>query len=466
MIKHMFDSSFGPSRAVLHDASRRDGPSSEGSEATFVDPDYGVLPAWVNDPAQPVEENIPNRLDEIEPGPFLAAILDATDISRLSGYDRICLLRAQQRMASHYNAGVYQAMAAVTDHMRQEDDDYMLATEAAAAEIRVALRLTRRATDSELSFALELRERLPRVWEALARGDIDVRRAKKIARHTIHLTVGTARNVVAEIIEDAGRLTTGQLAARLKRLCIEADPDEAADRYRRAVDDRRVVMEPTVEGTANLSGFSLPPAEAARAMRRINDLARSLRGAGETRTMDQLRSDVFLDLLNGGASGGKGSGSRGTLDMRIDLTTLARMNDKPGELAGFGPVTADVARQVAQQSHDFEWRYTVTDPVTGDIVANGTTQRRPNAKQRRFVQSRDPVCIFPGCRMPATESDIDHTVAHAEGGPTTTCNCGPLCRHDHSSKQKHCWTYHRLPNGDYQWRTRLGHTYTTSGQPP
>ena len=27
-------------------------------------------------------------------------------------------------------------------------------------------------------------------------------------------------------------------------------------------------------------------------------------------------------------------------------------------------------------------------------------------------------------------------------------------------------THHQLPNGDYQWTSRLGHTYTTSGLPP
>lgn len=160
-----------------------------------------ALPAEVF--VQSACESIPMGFDEIEPGFFLAAILERTDISRLSGRDRIVVLRARQRMASPYNAQVYEAMASVTDHLCNEDDTGRPphGNRAAAAEIRAALRLTRRATNTELSFALELRERLPRVWEALAAGDIDTRRAKTIAHHTIHLSTAVARDVVDQTIE-------------------------------------------------------------------------------------------------------------------------------------------------------------------------------------------------------------------------------------------------------------------------
>ena len=434
---------------------------------SHIDPEYGEIPQWALQRSEPMTHSLPAGLDELAPGPYLAAILSAVDSGKLSGSDRITFLRAQQRMASHYSAGVYDTMAAVAEHMRVDEDDYTRAAEAAAAEIRVALRLTRRATDNELGFALELRERLPAVWDALAKGDIDVRRAKTFSYHTIHLSIAAARTVVGEVIEMAPRLTTGQLAARLKKLCIEANPEEARERYEHAVDQRRVVLAPTVDGTANLCGFALSPDQAGRAMRRINHMARSLRGKGETRTMDQLRSDVFLDLLSGDASGSRsGSGSKGVVDIKADLETLARLNDDPGDLGGYGPVIADIARRVADQSHDAEWRFTVTDPVTGQPFATGVTPRRPTTSQRRHVETRDPSCVFPGCRMPSTECDVDHTIAHADGGPTTVSNCAPLCRHDHGCKHKHGWTYRRLPNGDYRWTTKLGLKYTTSGLPP
>ncbi len=401
-------------------------------------------------------EVIPAGLDQMEPGVFLAAILSAVDLEELSGHDRIVVLRAQQRMASHFAARVYETIASVSDHMSQLDDDPELANEAAAAEIRVALRLTRRAADSELAFALDLKQRLPQVSDALAAGDIDVRRAKTILYGTAHLSEETARAVV--------RLTTGQLRARITRLCIEADPDEAEQRYEDAVGQRRVVCLPTESGTANLFAYDLAPDRAAAVTRRISALAKSLKTSHETRSMDQLRADVFLDLLEGTPTAA--SAGRGVVDIHVDLQTLARLADNPGELAGYGPVIADIARQVTEQQESAEWRYTVTHPQTSAPVFNGTTRRRPTASQRRHVEARDRTCIFPGCRMPATNSDLDHRVPWSEGGPTTVWNLDPLCRHDHRIKHQSGWTHRPLPNGDHQWTTKLGHTYTTSGSKP
>ncbi|MCP3974242.1 MAG: HNH endonuclease, partial [bacterium] len=130
------------------------------------------------------------------------------------------------------------------------------------------------------------------------------------------------------------------------------------------------------------------------------------------------------------------------------------------------PVIADIARQVTNQQHNAEWRFPVTDPDTGAVIDNRTTRRRPTAHQTRHIESRTRTCIFPGCRMPATESDIDHTTPHSDGGPTETENLAPLCRHDHTTRHQHGWTYTPQPGGDYQWTTKLGHTYTTSGTPP
>ncbi len=157
-------------------------------------------------------EQIPPGFDEMTPGPVLGAFLSGVDVDALSGYDRVVVLRAHQRMASHYQARMYTDMARIS-------------------------------------------------------------------------------------AEAAPDLTTGQLRARIKKLCIQTDTEEAQKRYERAVDARRVIAEPTVDGTAHLQGSDLPPDRVAPVTRRINSIARSLCGNGETRTMDQLRADVYLDLL-------------------------------------------------------------------------------------------------------------------------------------------------------------------------
>lgn len=155
------------------------------------------------------------------------------------------------------------------------------------------------------------------------------------------------------------------------------------------------------------------------------------------------------------------------VDIHVDLDTLARLADHPGELAGYGPVIADIARQVADASPGAEWRYTATSPTTGQVLHDGTTRRRPTARQRRHIEARDRKCVFPGCRMPATDCDIDHRIPHSEGGPTVIPNLAPLCRHDHRVVRHHAgWTHQTLPDGDHRWTSKLGRIYTTSGRPP
>lgn len=407
-------------------------------------------------------DGVPRSLDRVAPGPILAAYLSSIDVRRISGHDRVTVLRARQRMASHYAAQLLDDMDAVASIFTDGVDDPSRLTRQlmnAATEIRVALNLTRRAADIELTFALDLAERHPKVRNALSTGRIDARRARIIANDTVHLDDEVAAQVVERIIDDAPNLTTGQLAAKIRRACIEVAPEEAEERYAIALDDRRVTTRPSDDGTAHIYAMDLPPDAVASATRRINDIAKSLRTEGETRSMDQLRADIFLDLLNGHvtASGDR----RGTVDIRVDLTTLIELDEKPGDLAGYGPVIADIARKVASTNLDSEWRYSVTDPTTGRIVTNGTTRRRPTTTERRYLESVHPTCVFPGCRMPATECDMDHRMERAAGGPTVVENLTPLCRTDHVVRHNAGWTYVALPNGDIEWTSPLGHTYTT-----
>ena len=407
--------------------------------------------------------DIPVDLDQIEPGLLLALFLASAEEIDKSGSDRLVLLCAYQRMVSHFQAKVCEEMTSVFDLINQDDEGpFQEVFEGAAMEIGSALQLTRRGADSDLSFALDICRRVPRVLKALAGGEIDLRRARVIVHGTENLSEATARQVVDQIIGEAAQLTSGQLYARLRKLSIQADPEEAVNRYRNAVTDRRVLTEASPDGTTHLFGLDLPPDRVAEAMAKINSLARSLKTAGEQRTIDQLRADVLLDLLDGRASH-RGFG-KGTIDLHVDLTTLAELKDHPGELAGYGPVIADIARQIAERQHGSEWRWTLTDPH--GVVCNGTTRRRPNTAERRHVQARQPTCIFPGCRMPAHNCDLDHRHPWSQGGYTCPHNLEPLCRFHHRMRHRHDWRHQPLPDGDHLWTSPLGRRYTTSGCPP
>ena len=422
--------------------------------------------AWESGP----EPDLPGGLADLEPGIMLAAALSAIDVGSLSGHDRVVVMAAHQRMASHYQAQLYASMAsvadAVTEALAEEGEtDAALLEDAASSEIRAALRLTRRAADAELAISRDYQLRVPAVWEALASGRIDRRRANLICHRTAHLPESQAREVARLALERASDLTTGQLTAHLKRLAVEADPDEAKHRYEHAVEERRVVLESSDEGTAHLHLLDLPPDRAGRIRNRIDAAARTLRSLQETRTMDQLRADVVLDLLDPPARRPRSGSGRGAMVMTVDLATLARLADAPGDLAGFGPVIADIARQVAAASHGDQWRFVVTDPE-GRPVHAGITRRRPTKPDRRLVEAMYPTCVFPGCRIPSAQCDLDHATPWAEGGPTAPDNLRPVCRHDHVLRHRGGWRSRRLASGDHEWTSPLGHSYLTRARAP
>ena len=340
-------------------------------------------------PGREIDTSFPNDLDDIPPGPVLAAMLWSVNFDACSAHDRITVLRAHRRMASHYQARMYDDIESVSAHLEVVDNgDVELANQGTVAEVRAALTLTRRAADSEVAFALDLRRRLPAVWTALAGGNLDVRRARTIVHATAHLNEETARQVAAAIADAAPNLTTGQLAARIRRLCVDIDPEDAVDRYEQAIQYRRVVLQPSETGAAVLLAIDLPVDRATAAANRINALARSLKTAHETRSLDQLRADVFLDLLIGDVE--PASREKGVVNIHVDLATLADLNQRSGELAGYGPVVADIARQVAERQQRQQWQFTVTDPEDGRPLVTGATRRRPNSQQRREVRSQIP----------------------------------------------------------------------------
>lgn len=408
---------------------------------------------------------LPEGLAEMAPGTRLGSALASVNRDRLNGADRVTLMQAWNRQVAHAQAELYASMTAVADAEAEafpEDDPFNI-NDAAASEIRAALTLTRRSADYHLGFAQQLVEAYPEVWKALHRGHVDLPKTRVIINQTSHLDREIADEVIEIALVQAPRQTTGQLQARLQKLVIAVDPDSARERYEESVAERRVWRQANSSGTANLFGLELPVADSNAAMRHINRIARAAMTKDDSRTMDQIRADVFLDLLNGRDL--KGSADRGVVDVRVDLTTLAGLDDNPADIPGWGPVIADIARQIVTEQDDAEWRVTVIDPETGQVVHNGTTRRRPTVGQRRKVEARIQTCVFPGCRMPARDSDLDHRHAWSEGGLTDEENLAPLCRHDHLLKHNG-WRVRMIRPGVYLWTSPLGLTYIVESLPP
>ena len=71
------------------------------------------------------------------------------------------------------------------------------------------------------------------------------------------------------------------------------------------------------------------------------------------------------------------SAPRAGLEIRVGLATLLGRDQRPGEIPGLGPVTADVARTaVAAQRRGAEWRFGIVDD-DGYLLLAGVTRCRP-----------------------------------------------------------------------------------------
>ncbi len=175
-----------------------------------------------------VRQLIPEDLADIAPGPELARVLAGLELSRLSGFDCVEVLKAQYRQANHERARVMAAMAEVGVCGLVPEGDLtrrVLPDEFSADEVRAALVLTRRAGQAQFWLAHDLVRRLPQVHAAMDAGVLDEPRARVFSEWTIELSPEQARAVCAALLPRAPKLTTGQLIEQIKKMAIAIDPE-------------------------------------------------------------------------------------------------------------------------------------------------------------------------------------------------------------------------------------------------
>lgn len=200
---------------------------------------------------------------------------------------------------SHYQALLYAAVADVGEAVIDEsggpgsEDAHLFA----ADEIAAALTWTAACRGPSPGVG-------PRPHHAGARrmgspraGSIDLAKARVICEHTGALEDEAAGQVAEQAVRDAPGLTASQLRSRVKRLAMEADPAAAVEEDR-GLEERRVWLDANPDGTATLLAEHLSADRAGAAMDRIDRLARSV-ACDDGRSLDQVRADVVLDLLEG-----------------------------------------------------------------------------------------------------------------------------------------------------------------------
>lgn len=364
-------------------------------------------------------------------------------------------------------------------------------SEFAVDEVAAALHLSRLAAGHRLHVAVELAERLPVTAAALAAGDIDLPKARAVVDAATPLDAPTAAAIEVAVLPAAAEQTVGQLRSKLSRAVLRAGPAAAAARHEKLVADRRVELRPLLDGMAEL--WALLPADAATAAYTAIDNA-AHHGPADDRPIDARRADALVDLLTrrnaaGGASpadpaaGGdtkprkasrpgragragneptEASG-RPLIHVTVPVTTLLGIDDAPGELTGFGPIPAEMARRVAADPTG-TWRRILTDPASGTLLDVGRITYRPPTALARHVTARDRTCRFPGCRQPARRCDLDH-VQPFPTGPTAAANLLTLCRHHHRLKHEGRWQVRQTDDGAVTWTSPAGHSYTTHPPP-
>jgi hypothetical protein len=148
-----------------------------------------------------VRQLIPVGLTDIAPGLELAGVLAGIELSRLSGYDCVEVLKARYRQVNHERARLMATMVEVGLCDSGPDDELPRIAEPdefSADEIRTALVFTRNAADAQFRLAHDLATRLPAVHVAMDAGALDEPRARVLSEWTAELSPEQARALCGE----------------------------------------------------------------------------------------------------------------------------------------------------------------------------------------------------------------------------------------------------------------------------
>lgn len=272
-------------------------------------------------------------------------------------------------------------------------------------------------------------------------------------------TQATITAVESEVLPSAPFGTVPQLREAIQEELIRLDPDAVEKRHEAAADDRRVSTYVLPDGMAGLN-YTAPVQDVATVWEALTTIAAIHNSEDDERSIDARRADTLRDLCTDPVLRGQWNGTplprsrarRALVNVAMPAGILLG-SDEPATLAGYGPITANQARQIAA---DAELRRLLCDPVDGQLIGLDRTKYRPPTSLADFVQTRDQTCVAPGCRQPAWRCEIDHRERFRTGGATDPDNLACLCKHHHRAKDEGGFTLTRDTNGDHHWHTPLG----------
>ena len=436
------------------------------------------------------EENLAARVVSLLaafPGIKTLSALVAIDPGDLNPSARIDYLSALERQSAWLQALMQRAIVAVAGNdPSAAENTWDGVDEAEREEVASALRLSGSTAQMRIDVARTLVNYLPNTCAALAMGEISSSHATVIAKESAAaIRDGISEFAIYQIEEKALAHaefhTPGQVANKVRTTIAQLAPTEFEAVVDRARETRRVSCYNDTDGMATVVAI-LPAQDAQTVMKsieayilRMNEIDEKKRnGNGELSatdtwsllSADNKRADALTAILSSAlatlADDARPHRRPVTVNVTIDLPTLLGLAENPGQLSGYGAIPASVARELAS---DATWKRFITDPQTGNLLDYGREKYEPPQALVDFLLARDRTCRFPGCRQPATRSDIDHAQSWETGGETKPENLGLLCRRHHRLKTHGRWALVSNPDGSCEWTSPVGKKYFVPARP-
>jgi hypothetical protein len=302
--------------------------------------------------------------------------------ARLDEEDRLDLLIVLDRARAWVDALQQQVLAEID---RADGSDRRWSAE----RVMLALSETAGVARRRLRAARTLVDDLPGARALLSAGQLTVGQAGLMTMVACTVTPDAMAAFEQLAIGKPGRMAPAGLRQSLTRAAARVDPVTAELRHRRAAAERCVGTAPQPDGMAELRIIA-PAPDIQTAWRRIDAAARLL-PADDARSMDQKRTDLFLDGLLSGLrleALPEAQGRAPTIEVLVSLSTLLGLDDAPAELAGNGAITAEQPRRLASDTTG-TWRRLVLDPQRQRLLDRGTRVYRPPQPLADHVICRD-----------------------------------------------------------------------------
>jgi hypothetical protein len=446
---------------------------------------------------------------DLSPADLLATIRSARADENRAAAQQLTL--AAQWADLHPPESVHSAASFTVPGSQHEEpiagEGAPLVAEFCVAELGTTLGITTTAAKKLIGHALELRHRLPRLWDQVHAGAVPAWRARAVADTTIHsspaLTAEAAGFVDSQVAAVAGRIGQAQLdrlvAETIKRYDLAtAHPSKDPEDGWQHVDPRHVTVNKDdvhYAGTLHLEA-DLDLADALDLDRAVAHHAATQKALGSELSLDARRAKALgdlartqtaLDLAFQEGDADADAADQPNLPAAREVVVHAHFDaSMSGDATVFGPTgRMENGQRLVLLDQIKSWCADSRTKVTIKPVIDLNTQLAAQGYKvpdriREQVQLRDRTCVFPRCTRPARACDNDHVIpydhdAEAEGrpqpGPTSTDNLACLCRFHHRLKTHSPWTYRMVEPGVFEWtsphglRYRRDHTGTTDLDP-